>query len=86
VTPFHDLGAIGDTGRTKMTAVVNVTELEDVELGDVSIEPLHQQPIEFSWHNITVGRKGRREESRSVPNGLSGVARAGRLLAIMGPS
>jgi hypothetical protein len=27
-----------------MTAVVNVTELEDVELGDVSIEPLHQQP------------------------------------------
>jgi hypothetical protein len=36
-----------------MTAVVNVTEWEDVELGDVSIEPLHQQPIEFSWHNLS---------------------------------
>lgn len=69
-----------------MTAVVGVTETEDLELGDVGTGPIHQQPTELSWHNIAVGRQGGRSESRSVLHGLSGVAGAGRLLAIMGPS
>lgn len=68
-----------------MDAPVNVMDTKDVELGDFGTEPIHQQPTEFSWHNITVGRKEEGSGYRSVLKGLSGVARAGRLFAIMGP-
>lgn len=69
-----------------MAAVIAVTETEDIELGDLSAEPIHRQPTEFSWHDIAVNHRGEGQESGSASNGLSGTAGAGRLFAIMGPS
>ena len=68
-----------------MAAVVNVRE-EDLELDDVSAEPIHGQPTEFSWHNISVDRKTDGRKSGLFSSGLSGTAEAGRLFAILGPS
>jgi hypothetical protein len=68
-----------------MDASVDVMGTKDVEPGDVGIEPMRQQPTEFSWHNIAVGHKEGGLGCRSVLHGLSGVARAGRLFAIVGP-
>jgi hypothetical protein len=68
-----------------MDTSVDVMDTKNVELGDVGTEPMHRQLTEFSWHNIAVGRKEEGSGYRSVLHGLSGVARAGRLFAIMGP-
>jgi hypothetical protein len=69
-----------------MAAVVDVREVEDLELYDVSAEPIHGQPTEFSWHNISINRKTEGRGSGSFSTGLSGTAEAGRLFAILGPS
>jgi hypothetical protein len=68
-----------------MNASIDVMDTKDVEPGYVEIEPMRQQPTEFSWHNIAVGHKEGGSGYRSVLHGLSGVARAGKLFAIMGP-
>lgn len=72
--------------KVHFAAVIGVTEMEDLELEDLSAEPIHRQPTEFSWHNIAVDRRGEGQESGPSSNGLSGIAGAGRLFAIMGPS
>jgi hypothetical protein len=69
-----------------MVAVVDVREVEDLELDEVSAEPIHWQPTEFSWLNICINRKKEGRGSGLFSSGLSGTAQAGRLFAILGPS
>ncbi|KAM0710586.1 hypothetical protein Q7P35_002258 [Cladosporium inversicolor] len=69
-----------------MAAVFDVREVEDLELDDVSAEPIHRQPTEFSWLNIGINRKTEERGSGISLVGLSGTAQAGRLFAILGPS
>lgn len=69
-----------------MAAVVNVSKNDTLELGGVSAEPIHQQPTEFSWHNISTDHRADGRESEFSSSGLSGTAEAGRLFAILGPS
>lgn len=86
VTWFRNYVVPQVSEKIQMAAVIDVTETEDLELGDLSAEPIHRQPTEFSWHTIAVNRRREGQENGSASNGLSGTAGAGRLFAIMGPS
>jgi hypothetical protein len=71
----------------RMTDITESTEGEDLELGSVdNAAYLHQQPIEFGWHNIAVSRKGGGPAGESVLSDLSGIVKVGRLPVIMDPS
>eukprot|EP01103_Thecamoeba_quadrilineata_P000714 TRINITY_DN10629_c0_g1_i1.p1 TRINITY_DN10629_c0_g1~~TRINITY_DN10629_c0_g1_i1.p1 ORF type:complete len:629 (-),score=139.92 TRINITY_DN10629_c0_g1_i1:101-1987(-) len=43
-------------------------------------------PVDLTWENITYSVKISRKKKRILTNNLSGIARAGEMLAIMGPS
>lgn len=54
VTLCHIYDALDDIDRIKMTAVVSVTETEDLDLEDVCTGPISPQPTEFFWHNMAI--------------------------------